>query len=88
MFVPAQNFSEFSSDKDARLQKKIVEVMESRTGNQVTSAIAGYSTTWQSLVEPLYADFWSGNLEIDALLAELDVHSETTREDARNMGEL
>lgn len=88
VFVPAQNFSEFSSDKDARLQKKIVEVMESRTGNQVTSAIAGYSTTWQSLVEPLYADFWSGNLEIDALLAELDVHSETTREDARNMGEL
>ena len=83
VFIPAQNFSEFQSDKDARLQKTILEVMENRTsvlGNG--SKLRGYSNEWNTLTDPLVADFFAGAIGVDDMLTQYDGFAEQARADA------
>ncbi len=86
VFIPAQNFSEFSSDKDARLQNKIVEVMESKTSALPRGVkLRGYSNTWNSSTDPLWYDFYAGALTVDEILSQLDGYVAQAIADAENM---
>ena len=83
VFIPAQNFSEFQSDKDARLQKTILEVMENRTSVLDNgSKLRGYSNEWNTLTDPMVADFFAGVTSVDDMLTAYDGFAESARADA------
>ena len=88
VFIPAQNFSEFSSDSDARLQKKILQVMEEKTMTRPYGmTLRGYSQTWQSLVDPMFSDFFSGAMGVDDMLSSLQEATAQAQADVENMDE-
>ena len=81
VFVPAQNFSEFASDNDAKLQKKILEVMDSKTSTLLAGQMYQYSNNWMGVTSPLWLDFFAGTLSVDDILPELEQYAEQTMQD-------
>ena len=83
VFVPAQNFGEFANEDDARLQKKVLEVMETRTTVLENGAkLRGYSNEWNALVDPLFLDFFAGSISVDDMLTQFDDYAAQARADA------
>lgn len=86
VFIPAQNFSEYSSDEDARLQKKILEVMETKTSTLETGMkLRGYSNTWTSLIDPIMLDFFAGTMSVDEMLTSMEQYAEQTMAEVDNL---